>query len=120
MQKVQRPKQYDLEERTLTFLKNTITLCKTIKKDTINTEIIKQIIWSSRSVGANYREANEAISKKDLNFRIKISRKEAKESHYWFQGLQEANPHLTKEIDPLIQESLELARIFTAIMNKIQ
>jgi len=118
MTEIQNPKQYDLEERTLKFLKDVIRLCKNLPKNTVNIELVKQLIRAVGSVGANYREANESISKKDLNFRIRISRKEAKESHYWLQGLLEANLNFEKEIEPLIQEALELARIFTSIMNK--
>ena len=118
MSETPNPKHYDLEARTLLFLKDVIKLCKQLKKDTINIEIVKQLIRSAGSVGANYREANESISKKDLNLRIRISRKEAKESHFWLQALLEANAGFQKDITPLIQESLELARIFTAIMNK--
>lgn len=120
MTEIKNLKQYDLEDRTLEFLKNVIRLCKKLPRDTINIEIIKQLIRSSGSVGANYREANESISKKDLSLRIKISRKEAKESHYWLQGLSEANINFKSEIGPLIDESLQLARIFTAIMNKVK
>ncbi|MBI2123693.1 MAG: four helix bundle protein [Candidatus Wildermuthbacteria bacterium] len=120
MEEIKNPKRYDLEERTLIFLKDVIGLCKKLPKDTINIELTKQLIRSAGSVGANYREANESISKKDLNLRIRISRKEAKESHFWLQGLLEANPLLYEGITPLIQEGLELARIFTAIMNKIK
>ena len=112
-------KRYDLEERTLKFLKEAIKLCKNLPKSIVNAELIKQAIRSAGSVGANYREANEAISKKDLQHRIKISRKEAKESHFWFQAILEGNLEFKNDIDPLIQESLELARIFTAIMNKV-
>lgn len=119
MAEIKNSKQYDLEDRTLEFLKNTIRLCKKLPRDTVNIEIIKQLIRSSGSVGANYREANESISKKDLGLRIKISRKEAKESHYWLQGILEANLSFKPEIEPLISESLQLARIFTAIMNKV-
>ncbi len=85
----------------------------------VNVEIIRQLIRSSGSVGANYREANEAISKKDLKLRIKICRKEAKETHFWLQGVLEANHSLQAEVTPLIQESLELTRIFSTIMNKV-
>ena len=113
-------RQYDLEERTLNFLKNVIRLCKNLPKNVVNTELAKQLIRATGSVGANYREANESISKKDFNLRIKISRKEAKESNYWLQGILEANPNSKLEIEPLIKESLELARIFTAIMNKVK
>jgi len=113
-------RQYDLEERTLNFLKKVIRLCKNLPKNAVNTELTKQLIRAVGSVGANYREANESISKKDFNLRIKISRKEAKESNYWLQGILEANPNLKLEVEPLIKESLELARIFTAIMNKVK
>ncbi|MEK7071728.1 MAG: four helix bundle protein [Patescibacteria group bacterium] len=119
MSEIKNSKQYDLEDRTLKFLKDIIKLCKKLPRDTVNIEIIKQLIRSSGSVGANYREANESISKKDLSLRIKISRKEAKESHYWLQGLLEANINFKSEIEPLIDEALQLARIFTAIMNKV-
>lgn len=120
MNEIQNPKhkKYDLEERTLEFFKRVIRLCKKLPKDAVNIEIICQLIRSSGSTGANYREANEAISRKDFSHRIKISRKEAKESHYWLQGLLEANPVLASEIEPLIQEALELAMIFSSIRNK--
>ncbi len=111
---------YDLEERTLEFFKAVIRLCKKLPKDAVNVEIIRQLIRAAGSVGANYREANEAISKKDFSHRIKISRKEAKESHYWLQGLLEANQGFAEEIKPLIQEALELAMIFSSIMSKTQ
>ncbi len=109
---------YNLEERTLEFLKAVIRLCKKLPKDVVNVEIIRQLIRAAGSIGANYREANEAISKKDFSHRIKISRKESKESHYWPQGLLEANPSFAEEIKPFIQEALELAMIFSSIMNK--
>ena len=118
MNKSQNSKQYDLEERTLKFLQNVIKLCKKLPRDTVNIELIRQLIRAAGSVGANYREANESISKKDLNHRIRISRKEAKESHYWLQGLLEANLDFKTEIEPLINEALELARIFSTIMLK--
>ncbi len=112
-------RKYDLEERTLKFFRAVITLCKKLPKDVINVEIIRQLIRAAGSVGANYREANEAISKKDLGHRVKICRKEARESHYWLQSLLEANPSFRGEIEALVQESLELARIFTSIRNKV-
>ncbi len=112
-------KKYDLEDRTLEFLKATIRLCKKFSKSEINRRLVGQVIRSVGSVGANYREANESISPKDLKLRIKISRKEAKESHFWFQALLEANPEFENETKMLIQESLEMAKIFTTIMNRV-
>ena len=77
--------------RTLEFAKRIIRLCKKLPQDSINRELIGQLIRASGSVGANYREANDALSKKDFGHRVKITRREAKESHYWLQLLQEAN-----------------------------
>ncbi len=72
---------------------------------------------SSCSVGANYIEANESLSKKDFVMRIKICRKEAKESTYWLK-LLDLNENQESERDFLIQESVELTKIFGAILEK--
>lgn len=109
---------YDLEDRTLKFAKNCIDICKKIQKDIINIEIIRQLIRSCCSVGANYREANDTITKKDFIHKTGISRREAKESKYWLKLLAHANSDYNKEIEPLIGEALQLARIF-ASMSKI-
>ncbi len=84
-----------------------------------NVEDGKQVIRSSGSVGANYREANESLSKKDFLMRIKISRKEAKESAYWLRLIHETNN--LKNADTaknLIQEATELTKILSAILEK--
>lgn len=112
-------KKYDLEERTLIFAKDVIKLCKELPKDTINNEIIKQLIRASGSVGANYREANEALSKKDFVHKMKISRKECKECSYWLELLKEANSSFTDKITGLLRETVELRNILSAIINKI-
>jgi four helix bundle protein len=74
--------EFDLEKRTLTFAKEVIKLCKQLPQRVITREIVGQLIRSSGSVGANYREANDALSKKDFSHRMKITRKEAKETCY--------------------------------------
>lgn len=111
-------KPYDLEERTLEFAKWIIRLCKRLTKDIINIKLIGQLVSSAGSVGANYREANEAVSKKDFIHRMKITRKECKESTYWLNLLKEANQTFTDEIDGFIKESKELRNIFTSIIDK--
>jgi four helix bundle protein len=83
MTEIKRNKQYDLEERTFNFARAVIEFTNILPKTIANNEIIKQVVRSSGSAGANYIEANEALSKKDFAFRIKICRKEAKESLYW-------------------------------------
>jgi four helix bundle protein len=113
-----RNKPYNLEERTLEFAKDIINLCKKLSKDIINTKIVAQLIDASGSVGANYREANEKLSKKDFLHRMKITRKECKESTYWLELLKEADKSFIEEINNFIKESQELRNIFTSIINK--
>ena len=67
----ERPK-FDLEERTLSFARNVIRLSKKVPQNLINRELITQLVRASGSVGANYREANDALSKKDFGHRIRI------------------------------------------------
>ena len=75
-------KRYDLGERTLKFARRAIIYVNNLPKNTANIEIGRQLIKSSGSTGANYIEAEEALSRKDFVLRIKISRKESKESRY--------------------------------------
>jgi len=111
-------KKYDLEDRTLEFPKGIIRLCKKLPKDVINLKLIDQLIRASGSVGANYIETSESLSKKDFVYRIRITRKECKESTYWLELMKETNVNFEKEICSYIQESRELRNIFTAILNK--
>ncbi len=113
-------KTYDLEERTEEFARAVIGICQKVPKNTINIELVSQVIRSAGSVGANYIEANESLSKKDFAFRIKICRKEAKESRYWLKLIVAANTELEKEVYKLMQESTELMNIFGAILKKSQ
>jgi four helix bundle protein len=118
MTKIQNNKQYDLEERTLEFGKRIIRMCKVIPKSTINNVLVNQVMRSGTSIGANYREANETETKKDFCFRMRICRKEAKETIYWLNLIIEANPEITERIKPLIQETQELVKICAAIIEK--
>ena len=111
-------KQFDLEERTEKFAKDVIQFCKKLQKNRINIELISQLLRAAGSVGANYIEANEAITKKDFYYRIKICRKESKESRYWLRLILSANNNIDREKDSLIQESTELMNIFGAILRK--
>jgi len=110
---------YDLEERTFQFAKNVRLFVKTLPTTIANIEDGKQLIKASGSVGANYIEANEALSKKDFKMRIKICRKEAKESAYWLRLINEVN-NLKNADDAIIlmQEANELKKIFSSILTK--
>lgn len=112
-------KKYDLEDRTLEFSKRAIRLCKKLPRNTINIELISQLIRSAGSVGANYREANEALGRKDFAHRMRITRKEGKESFYWLELILESNEDFKEDINALLQESRELRNIFTSIIEKV-
>lgn len=119
MIKIQNSKQYDLKDRTLQFAKSVRSSVKHLAKSIENIEDSKQLIRSSGSVGANYIEANEALSKKDFIMRIKICRKEAKESRYWLQLIDtKSEPEQENKRSDLINESTELMNIFGAILRK--
>ena len=119
MTKKQSSKQYDLEDRTLEYAKRVREFVKKLRKTIGNIEDGKQLVRASGSVGANYIEANEALSKKDFIMRIKISRKEVKESRYWLR-LVDTNNESEQERDRkyLIGEATELMNIFGAILQK--
>jgi len=111
-------KQYDLEDRTHEFAKRVRDFVKKLPRTIGNIEDGKQVIRSSGSVGANYIEANEALSKKDFLMRIKISRKEAKESRHWLLLVDTGgDPELEKERQALVQEAKELTMILSTILR---
>lgn len=112
-------KTYDLEERTFQFAKQVRLFVRILEKTIANIEDIKQVVRSSGAIGANYIEGNEALSKKDFVFRLKISRKETKETIYWLRLISETNELSNKRaIEKLIQEGSELKKIFSAIIEK--
>lgn len=112
---------YDLEERTFEFARRCRDFVNKLKKTIPNIEYGKQLIRSSGSPAANYIEANESLSKKDFVMRVKICRKESKESKLWLRLCQTfENESLTAEQADLIQEALELTKIFNAIIQKSQ
>lgn len=110
-------KLFDLAERTAKFARACRIFIKGLPKTTANTEDTKQLVRSSGSVAANYLEADEALSKKDFVMRIKICRKEARESRLWLD-LLEVTPELSETRLDLVKEAYELVKIFNAIVGK--
>ncbi len=119
-QKMQKEeKYYDLEERTFKFASEVRVLVNALTKTIANIEDGKQATRSSGSPGANYIEANERLGKKDFLMKIKICRKEAKESRYWLRLLNNAtNIQFKEQLEKLTQEAMELTMIFSSIMRK--
>jgi four helix bundle protein len=110
--------QFDLEERTTEFGRQVIRFCKILPRNPINDRMTGQLVGSSGSVGANYREANDALGKKDFLLRLRISRKEVKEAIHWMELIREANPDTLETVRLLQKEAGELRNILSAIIAK--
>lgn len=110
---------YDLEERTYVFGRDVRLRLRKLKIDSYNESDIKQAVRSSGSVGANYIEANEALSKKDFSHRVKICRKEAMETAYWIRMIMETHENgIGVDLKRLFGEAIELKKIFSSIIEK--
>ncbi len=108
--------EFDLEERTAKFAEEGRNYFNNLPKSLSNIKYADQGIRSTGSVAANYIEANEALSKRDFYMRIKIVKKEAKESRLWFR-LSEPTSENEAEKSKLIQESTELTKIFSTVLK---
>jgi four helix bundle protein len=113
--------EHPLEERTHLFAKTVRKFCRQLKVDVGNLEDCRQLVRASGSIGANYIEANENLGKGDLKYRLKVSRKEAKECMH-FLGLIEVfgSAELDSERNALINEALQLRKIFSAMIKKLE
>lgn len=109
---------FDLEERTSRFGELIIELVQKIPKTEINRVFTNQIIRSGTSVGANYMEADGTRTRKDLEHKLTICRKEAKETKYWLRIIRTSNPTQESLCNHLIQEAYELILIFSSIIQK--
>lgn len=118
MPEIRNSKQYDLEERTFRFAKEIIEFTKPLPRTIANLEVMKQLVRASGSVGANYIEANEALSKKDFAVRVKICRKECKESRYWLSLIEVIGESSGNRQQKLTNEATELMKIVGSIVEK--
>lgn len=111
---------FDLEERTAQFGEDIIVFCKLVKQDVVTSVLIKQLIRSGTSIGANYCEANGASSKKDFRNKIHICKKEAQETKHWLRMVAKAKPEVSKDAKILWKECQELTLIFGKILSSLK
>ena len=109
---------FDLEERTAIFGENIIRFLKKVPRGPDNDRLIDQLVGCGTSVGANYCEANESLSKKDFRNIIGRCKKEAKESKFFLRMIATSEPKLADEARILYREAKELHLIFAAIYRK--
>jgi len=110
--------EFDLEERTAQFGEAVIKFAKALPKNSVTAPLISQVVRSGTSVGANYCEADDAVSKKDFKNKIGTCRKEARETKHWLRMIAAAEPDSKDEARKLWHEARELHLIFVAIWRK--
>src|SRR5713226_8236730 len=113
-----REAKYDLEERTARFGEAIIAFAKRVPKNIVTLPLIDQVVRSGTSIGANYCEADDAVSKKEFRCKIGTCKKEARESKHWLRMIVVAEESLKADARPLWQEAKELHLIFAAIYRK--
>ena len=113
-------KRYDLEERTELFARRCRELVRKLPRTITNIEDARQLTRACCSVAVNFIEANEALSKKDLCMRVKISRKESKESRLFLRLIYPDGETMDAERQALVQDARELLNIFGAILRNSQ
>lgn len=111
-------KSIKLESRMADFVMDVITLTRQANKSAENRVICDQLIRSAASVGANYTEANNAVSRQDFRNKIFTSKKEAAESRYWLKLFARVNTHI--DTTYLIGESTELVLILQKIVTTLK
>lgn len=109
------PRNYDLEERTAVFGEAIIDFAKNIPRGPLTNRLIDQVIGAGTAVGANYCEADDAVSKKEFRLRIGNCKKEARETKFFIRMIVRAVPELREQAKPLWQEAKELHLIFAKI-----
>jgi len=106
---------YDLEERTARFGEAIIIFAKKIPWNPVNNRLIDQIVGAGTSVGANYCEADDGVSRADFKHRIGISRKEVRETKFFLRMVATAEPKLKLEAREIWREAHSLHLIFSRI-----
>ena len=108
---------YDLDERTAGFGEGILQFAKKIQRSPINDPMISQLVRAATSIGANYCEAEDAVSRKDFRNKIGICRKESKETKHWLRMIGSSNDDLKAEARVLWREAKELNLIFAKIFR---
>lgn len=115
-----RSQEFDLEERAAHFGEAVIAFAKMIPRTAVTLPLISQFVRAGRSVGSNYCEADDAVSKKEFHHKIGTCKKEARGTKYWPRIIAAADPALKDDARALWQEAKELHLIFEAILRKRQ
>src|SRR5262245_949284 len=110
---------FDLEERSARFGESVIQFCRGLPRNPITDPLIRQVVKSSTSIGANYGEADDAIYKKEFRKNIGTCKKESRETKHWLRMIAAAEPARADVARPLWKEANELLLIFATIFRKV-
>ena len=110
---------FDLEERTAKFGEEVILFCKSLRLDAISDPLVRQIVRASTSIGANYCEADDAVSRKEFRQKIGTCKKESRETKHWLRMIAAAEPAQADKARVLCREANELLLIFATIFRKL-
>lgn len=110
---------FDLEDRTARFGEEVIRFCKRIAFTPITEPLVRQIVRSGTSIGANYCEADDAVSGKEFRQKIGICKKESRETKHWLRMIAVADEQHTEQARTLWREANELTLIFASIFRKL-
>ena len=112
----------EIQDRALEFAVRIIKFADKLPKSAAGAVLVRQLIRSGTSIGANMEEADGASSKADFINKVTIARKEARETHYWLQLINKAelihHQANTDELGKMIVEAEELKKVLSAIINK--
>ena len=111
-------RKFDLAERMALFGEEIVGFAKTIQRDAITGPLIRQLVRSATSIGANYVEADEAGSKKEFRYRISVCKRETRETQYWLRMMVAAAPHIAERARTHWKEANELVLIFGSIHRR--
>jgi four helix bundle protein len=111
-------KKYDLEDRTTRFAETIVEFAKRVRVDAVTDPLIRQLVRSGTSIGANYGEADDSGSKKEFRYRISLCKREARETKYWLRLIANAVPVHRDEARTHWREAKELHLIFAAIHRR--
>ena len=109
---------FDLEERTARFGEAIVRFSKKIPRDPANNRLIDQLVGAGTSIGGNYCEANEGVSKRDFHHMISRCVKESKETKFFLRMIAASEPQLAAEAREHYREAKELHLILASIFRK--
>ena len=111
-------KKYDIHDRIYKFIVEVIKLVNSLPKTESNIVIIRQLLRSATSMGANDQEADGTLTRKDFLHTYTIVRKEGKETNFWLSLTSDTNPTIKARSDRILSEGKEIVAILSSIINK--